>query len=377
MKKSISILFAAMIGVSTLLGGCSGSASQTGTETTLQSEDASSESEAPSEESAQSEASSQDETTAAGGSASSEASEASGDGTAIRVGALKGPTSMGLAELQEKAGKGETANQYTFTMEGAADTLVGEISEGSLDIALVPANVASVLYNKTEGGVTVIDINTLGVLYAVSSSDALSSIADLKGSTVYMTGKGTTPEYVVNYLLAKSGLSADDVNLQFKSEATEVVSLLAQDSSAIGILPQPFATAACVQNPELQTVLDLTEQWDRLNQDSGSMLVTGVTIVRSQFLEEHEAAVTQFLADHKASAAYTQEHPQEAAELIAGQGIVEKAAIAEKALPYCNIVCITGSEMETALSGYLQVLFDQDAKSVGGQLPDSAFYYIP
>jgi len=200
---------------------------------------------------------------------------------------------------------------------------------------------------------------------------------DLKGKTVYMTGKGTTPEYVMNYLLSENGLTDGDVTLEFKSEATEVASVLKEDSSAVGVLPQPFATAACIQNEALKPVLDLTEQWNLLNKENGSQLVTGVTIVRSDFLKENEEAVKLFIEDHKASAAYTSEHLDEAAEMVAALGIVEKAPIAKKAMPACNIVCITGEEMKSALSGYLSVLEAADAKSVGGQLPADDFYYLP
>lgn len=295
----------------------------------------------------------------------------------VRVGSLKGPTSMGLAYLMEAAKNGETDSAYEFTMAGKADELVGNIANGSLDIALVPANVASVLYNKTQGQVKVIDINTLGVLYVVASDDSISSMADLKGKTVYMTGKGTTPEFAMNYLLAENGLGSGDVTMEFKSEAAEVASILKEDATAIGVLPQPFATAACMQNPELKTVMDLTEQWDLLNKEGKSRMVTGVTIVRTGFLEENEAAVEQFLKDHAESTQYTSAEPEKAAELVAGLGIVEKAPMAQKAMPLCNIVCITGEEMKQALSGYLEVLSDQDAKSIGGTLPGDDFYYLP
>lgn len=297
--------------------------------------------------------------------------------TGIRIGSLKGPTSMGLVSLMDQASKGETKNVYEFTMAGKADELVGKIANADLDIALLPANVAGVLYGKTQGNITVLNINTLGVLYVVTADDSIQSMADLKGRTIYMTGKGSTPEYVMNYLLGENGLSSADVDLQFKSEATEVASILAKDSTAIGVLPQPFATAACIRNKDLKTVLDLTEQWNLLNEASGSMLVTGVTIVRSDFLRENKTAVEQFLADHKASTAFATENVQEAAQLTADQGIVEKAPIAEKALPLCNLVSITGNEMKEALSGYLSVLFEQDAKSIGGTMPGDDFYYIP
>ena len=367
MKKTMKLLTAALAGT-LVLGGCAGNKETTAasaeSETVKETEAQSTEA-----ESSQAEAETEKEET--------ETSDAAGSGTAIRVGSLKGPTSMGLAELMDRAEKGETENDYTFTMAGKADELVGSIASGDLDIVLVPANVASILYTKTQGNVNVIDINTLGVLYVVASDDSISSMEDLKGKTVYMTGKGTTPEYVMNYLLSENGLTDGDVTLEFKSEATEVASVLKEDSSAVGVLPQPFATAACIQNEALKPVLDLTEQWNLLNKENGSQLVTGVTIVRSDFLKENEEAVKLFIEDHEASAAYTSEHLDEAAEMVAALGIVEKAPIAKKAMPACNIVCITGEEMKSALSGYLSVLEAADAKSVGGQLPADDFYYLP
>lgn len=375
MKKSILLLITAVMGASLALGGCSGASGSSPSATAGQTQ-----TEAP----ASTEISSQSAEESAAAEEGSTAESASGQENpeltcqaGVRVGSLKGPTSMGLVSLMDKASKGETANVYEFTMAGKADELVGKIANGDLDIALVPANVASVLYNKTQGNVTVLDINTLGVLYVVASDDSITSMADLKGRSIYMTGKGTTPEYVMNYLLKGNGLSTSDVDLQFKSEATEVASLLKEDSSAIGVLPQPFATAACIQNPDLKTVLDLTEQWNLLNKDTGSMLVTGVTLVRSDFLRENQAPVAEFLEEHAQSALFATEHVEEAAELIAAQGIVEKAPIAQKALPYCNIVCLTGQEMKDALSGYLSTLMEQDPKSIGGQLPGDDFYYMP
>lgn len=296
------------------------------------------------------------------------------DGAAARVGSLKGPTSMGLVSLIEKNENLESRLIYEFNMVTAADELVAAISGGTVDIALIPANVASVLYNKTGGGIRVLDINTLGVLYIVESGDSVKSIADLKGKMVYLTGKGTTPDYVLSYLLKENGLTTDDVTLEYKSEATEVAAVLAEDENAIGLLPQPFVTVACAQNEKLHIALDLTGEWDKVQGESGSQLVTGVTVVRKEFMEENPEIVATFMAEYKDSVAYTKENPEDAAALIEKQGIVAKAAIAQKALPYCNITYIEGDEMKQALSGYLQVLYDQDPKSVGGALPGDDFY---
>lgn len=295
----------------------------------------------------------------------------------VRVGSLKGPTSMGLVSLMDKSDRGEAGNQYDFTMVTAADELLGKIVSSDLDIALVPANVASILYTKTDGGIAVIDINTLGVLYVVASDDSIKSFADLKGKTLYLTGKGTTPEYATNYLLSANGLTPEDVTLEFKSEATEVAAILKEKPDAIGLLPQPFVTVACAQNEDLQIVLDCTAEWKSLQGADGSQLVTGVTIVRKDFQDEYPNAVTLFLREHIASTEFANTNLDQTAELIVAQGIIEKVPIAKMAIPYCNITCITGEEMKAALSGYLQVLADQDPASVGGQVPGDDFYFNP
>ena len=316
-----------------------------------------------------------------------EAPETPDDTAAFKIAALKGPTAMGLVELMSLSdtvnemmeGKEDvvsTGNTYEFTLAGSADEVTPLLIKGELDMACVPANLAAVLYGKTDGALEVLAVNTLGVLYIVESGDTVQSMADLRGKTIVAAGKGSTPEYALRYLLSENGLSESDVTLEYKSEPTEVAAVLKEHPDAIGLLPQPFVTAACAQNEKLSIVLDLTKEWEALQGEGGSRLVTGVTVVRNEFLKENPPVIDTFLTEHAASAAFANEKPEEASQLIAAAGIIEKAPVAQKALPYCNIVCLTGEEMKSALSGYLQVLFDQDAKSVGGKLPGDEFYYI-
>lgn len=293
----------------------------------------------------------------------------------VAVGSLKGATSIGLLKLMHDAEHEETLNNYTFTMATQADELLPRMISGDLDIALIPANVASVLYKKTEGGISVVDINTLGVLYMVSGDASMSAITDLKGKTIYLTGKGTTPDYVLHYILTENGLTDADVTLEYKSEATEVAAVLAEDAEAVGLLPQPFVTAACAQNDKLQIVFDMTKEWNTIQGAEGSALVTGVTVATNTFIQEQPETLAAFLEEHKNSAAYANEHVEEAATWTEDQGIIAKAAIARQAIPFCNITYIDGKDMKKALSGYLQVLFDQDPKAVGGALPADDFYY--
>ncbi len=319
--------------------------------------------------------------TAGGTASSTEDGQDDADSVTLRIGSLKGPTSMGLVYLMDQASKNQSKGSYEFTMVTDASELSARMAAGDLDIALVPANLASILYQKTNHGINVLDINTLGVLYVVSADASISTITDLKGKTIYMTGKGTTPDYVLNYLLTANGLAPGDVTIEYKSEAAEVAAVLKEQSEAIGLLPQPFVTAAMAQNESLHMVLDLTAQWDQVQEgtESPSRLVTGVTVCRSQLFSDdaYADAVKVFMEEHAESAQYANSHIEETAQLIADAGIIEKVPIAQKALPYCSIVYIDGNEMKDLLHGYLTVLYEQEPSSVGGQLPDKPFYYIP
>ncbi len=296
---------------------------------------------------------------------------------AVRIGSLKGPTSMGLLFLMDQAQKGQAQLDYEFTMAAQADELLPLLAKGELDVALLPANVAAVLYQKMEGELAVIDINTLGVLYMVTGDLSLKSVEDLKGRTIYLTGKGTTPDYVLHYILAANGLTEDDCKLEYKSEATEVAAILAKNKEAVGLLPQPFVTAACMQNETLSVVLDMNEEWTKLQGADGSRMVTGVTVVRKAFLKERAKAVETFLQEHRESAESINQNLQEGAALAVKAGIVAKEAIAQKAILDCNITYIDGEAMKQALSGHLSVLYEQNPEAVGGALPGEDFYYVP
>ncbi len=293
----------------------------------------------------------------------------------VRIGSLKGPTSMGLLFLMEDAKNGEAKEDYSFQMATGVDEILPLMMKKDLDIVLVPANIASILYHRMEGEVSVIDINTLGVLYMVSAQEGIESFENLKGRTIYLTGKGTTPDYVLQYLLAQNGMSTEDVTLEYKSEATEVAAVLAENPDAVGLLPQPFVTAACAQNESLKVVLDMNREWQKVQGEAVSGIVTGVTVVRKDFLEEHEDAVKTFLEEHEKSTQAINADPKKGAELAVEAQIVAKEPIAEKAIPECNITCIRGEEMKQALKGYLEVLYEQSQGEAGGSLPEDDFYY--
>jgi NitT/TauT family transport system substrate-binding protein len=291
----------------------------------------------------------------------------------IRVGGLKGPTSMGMVQLMESAQQGTAFNKYTFTIYGSADEVTPKLIQGELDIVAVPANLASVLYNNTKGALKLLAVNTLGVIYLVEKGNTVTSFEDLRGKKIYATGKGSTPEYNLRYLLRENGIDPDkDVMLEWKSEPTEVVALLSETNDGIAMLPQPYVTVAQTKLKNLRIAIDLNKAWDDL--DNGSLLITGVLVVRSAFAEQYPKQLEAFLDEYEISTKYANSNVSEAAQLVEKFGIVN-AAVAEKAIPYCNITYLEGSEMKTAMEGYLNVLFEQNPKSVGGALPEDSFYY--
>ncbi|MBR7184500.1 MAG: ABC transporter substrate-binding protein [Clostridia bacterium] len=292
----------------------------------------------------------------------------------IRVAALKGPTGMGMAPLMDCA-KNNTAKQnYTFTIEGAPDAVNALLISGEVDIAAVPVNVASVLFNKTAGQIQVAGINTKGVLYLVEDGNTVQSIADLKGKTVYASGKGATPEHILNHVLTKNGLTpGTDVTVEYLSEHAEVITALAQGKATIGLLPEPNVTSALAGNDKLRIAVNMTEAWDAI---ADTTLVQGVIVVNKTFAETYPDAVKTFMEEYAASVEYVNANPAEASVMIEAAGIIPKAALAQKAIHTSNICLITGEEMKAALVPLYDVLFAANPASIGGTLPTDAFYYV-
>lgn len=292
----------------------------------------------------------------------------------VRLAGLKGPTTIGLVKLLSDNDAGVSANKYEFTMAGNADEIAPKLMKGDLDVAAIPANLASVLYNNSNGNIKVLAVNTLGVLYIVEKGGIVSEISDLVGKTVYATGKGQTPEYTLRYILEQNGIDPDnDLTIEFKSEPTEVVSVLGSSETGVAMLPQPYVTVAMSSVEGLSNVIDLNAEWDKLGE--GSKLVTGVVVATKDFVENNPNTVKAFLEEYEKSINYCNENVSDAAVLVGNLGIV-KAPVAEKAIPYCNVKFISGNEMKEAVSGYLEVLASQNIKAVGGNLPSEDFYFI-
>ncbi len=290
-----------------------------------------------------------------------------------RVAGMKGPTAMGMVKMmQDDAGEA-----YDFSVIVAIDEINTKLVKGELDIAAVPANVASVLYNKTQGKIQVLAINTLGVLYMVENGDSVQTIDDLRGRTIYSAGKGATPEYALNYVLSVNGIDpASDVTIEFKSEQAECLSALLATPGSVAMMPQPFVTTAQAKAEGIRVALDMNEEWARVQEgaENPSAMITGVVVARSEFVQSQPEAVNAFLDSYKVSVAFTNEHVEEAAAIIAAYDIIPEG-VAKKAVPHCSIVCIEGAEMQTKLAGYLNVLFEQNPAAVGGALPNDDFYY--
>lgn len=289
------------------------------------------------------------------------------DDTEIRIAALKGPTGMGMVKLADK----QNYPNYTVSIEASPDALNPRIISGEVDVAAVPVNLASVLYNKLDGDISVLAVSTLGVLYVVEAGSEVNSVADLAGKTVYATGQGATPEYILNYLLDKNGV-AGSVEVNYVGEHAALATMLADGSAEIGMLPEPNVTSTLAGNDNLRIALNLTEEWNKV---CSTELVQGVVIARKSFVNEHPEAIEQFLREYEKSSAFVNENIDEAAKLIVDAGILGNVEIAKKAIPNCNISFSKGEAMHKAVEGMLAVLFDANPKSIGGKLPDKDFYY--
>ena len=284
--------------------------------------------------------------------------------TTLRIAALKGPTGMGLAYLMQ-----EESSAFSVELLDAPDVVTGKFINGEIDIAAVPVNLAAVLSNKTDGKAVMIAVNTLGVLYILENGETVHSMEDLAGKTLYATGQGSTPQYVLEYLLEQNGLK-DRVTVEYIAEHATLAAMAASGEAPLAMLPEPNVSSVLLKNESARIALDLTSEWDAV---SDAQLLQGCYIVQRSVLESEPEAVRAFLSAAAESAARVNSEA-EAPALIAELGIVGSEAIAARAIPNCNIVCLTGEQMQEAAEAMLSVLFAANPKSMGGQLPDASFY---
>ena len=290
----------------------------------------------------------------------------------IRIFAMKGPTGMGMTKMINDSADGNSA--YSFTIASSPDEIAAEVIKGSYDIAAVPANLAAVLYQKTDGNLMIGAVNTLGVLYILENGNTIQSISDLQGKTIYATGQASTPEYVLNYILEANKI---DCKVIYLAEHAELATQMSAGSVVLGMLPVPNVTTVLAGNKDVRIALNLTEEWTKAAQKNGdsSALYQGCIVIRREFAEKYPDALKEFLKDYEASVEFVNTNHDEAASMMEAAGIIPKAAVAKKAIPDANIVYLAGDEMKAGLNGFFEVLYRFNPASVGGSLPDENIFY--
>ena len=293
---------------------------------------------------------------------------------AVNIAVLKGPTGIGAAFLMEKNDAGNAANNYNFSVEGAPDVVTADIISGALDIAAVPTNVALSLYNSTGGKVKLLAVNTLGVLHVLERGSTVNSFADLAGKKVVTAGNGTTVSGILDKLTAVCiDKNAKTPEFTYATEHAEALALAIKGDYDICILPEPFATQLLTKDSSFRDAVDITAQWT----DAGlGTLAMGALVVSTEFAQQNPEALDAFLEEYGQSVASTNANVEKAAQLTEKYDIMA-ASIAQKAIPGCNIVCITGDGLKAAVEPFYNVLFEYQPKLVGGARAVDDFYYIP
>lgn len=291
----------------------------------------------------------------------------------ITVAALKGPTGVGMVNLMNENKNGTASNNYSFTVAGDVTEISGKIVTGEINIASVPTNFAAKINQKTENGMVMLAVNTLGVLSIVEKGNTVTQVADLKGKTIYSTGEGSNPEYILKYVLRQNNIDPDkDVTIKFVGTGDELTAKIVSGEAEVAMAPEPAATVALNKNKEYTRVLNMTEEWNKIG--NGSQLMMGCVIAKKSFVEENKKAVENFLKDYEKSIKAVSENADTTAALCEENGIIPSAAIAKKALPNCNVTYVTGNEMKNKIGGYFEVLYNADKTSIGA-IPSADFYY--
>ncbi len=290
----------------------------------------------------------------------------------MSVACMTGPTGIGMAKLMADNDAKITANNYTFTVASAAPDITGKFLKGEINIASVPTNVAATLYNKSSGKVRMLAVNTNGVLSILEKGDTIKSITDLKGKTIYSTGKGQNPEYILNYILTENGIDpTKDVTINFVS-SEDLVAKLISGEAEIAMAPEPAATTVMIKNQELNRVLSINDEWSKV---SDTELMMGCVIALDSYVTANPSAVEKFLEEYEASVKFATQSIDDIATHCETYKIAASAAIAKKAIPTCNLCYVTGKDMKDNVNGYFNVLFNADPTSIGGKLPADDLYY--
>ena len=300
-------------------------------------------------------------------------SEAVEEKVKVNLATLKGPTGIGMTWLLDSADKGTALNDYTYTIAAAPDEITGKLINGAIDIAALPTNAAANLYQKTEGKVKLLALNTLGVLYILENGEKVNGVADLKGLTIGASGQGAVPEFALNYILTENGIDPEkDVEIKWFDEHSELAAQMLSGKVNVAIVPEPFVTTITMQNKDIRVALNVTDEWDKVADCALSM---GCIVVRTEFAEKNPKAVENFIKEYEISVENTNNNIDETADLCVKYEIVAKKPIAVAAIPRCNIVNVTGDDMKNQIKGFYDLLFSFKAGLIGGALPDENFYY--
>ena len=292
--------------------------------------------------------------------------------TNIKVAVLNGTTGFGMAHLMEQNANKKASNNYTFTVEKEGTDIIAQLINGTVDIAALPTNAASVVYNRTQGAVKVLAINTLGVLYVLDTSGEIKSIGDLEGKTIYCPAQN--PQFILNYLLKKNNINATiDTTYSAPADLQQALAANKLGENAIAVLPEPMVTITQKANSAVKVALDLTAEWDKVND---SQLVQGCVVVRNEFLKKNKDAVESFMAEYKTSIEYLKTNTTDAAKLVVKYGIFANEGVAKLAIPKCNVTYMDGADMKAAMIGFLTAMKSVAPASIGNDLPTDDFYFI-
>lgn len=296
------------------------------------------------------------------------------DRPVVNLAVLKGNTGMSAVKLMADSEAGTTFNDYAVTIASAPDEVTAKLINGDLDIAALPTNVAATLYNKTSGGVQMLAVCGLGVLYMLENGNTVQSVHNLAGKTIYATGQGANPEYVLNYILNQNGLTVGmDVNVEWKT-SEELTALMASGEIDLAMMPVPAATSVLMKYPDVRFALDFTQEWENIS--TGGSLIMSCVAVRTDFAKENPEVVNAFLEEYAASIDYVKNNVEEAADLVAKYEITPNNKIAAAAIPQINLIYLDGEDMRDGIQNYFEVLAQAEPKSIGGAIPADDFYYI-
>ena len=297
------------------------------------------------------------------------------DGSPLVIGAFRGPTAVGLAKVISEGLTLPGGGPTNIELVGTPDVMIARLVNQEVDLAVLPANLAARLYN---GGQPLVlaAITGTGMLSVLSTDLSISSIADLRGRQVHVTGQGSTPDYVFKAILRSETLvPGADLTLDFTMSYPEITASLVAGRIETAVLPEPFSTMAQMQNPQVAKVVDLQEAWAQIPGNPPDYPMTAL-VVRKQVWESRPADVEAFLIAYEQSLQWVQDNPADGGALVGSLDIGIPGPIAARAIPTSGYTYLSADLPTTKelAEGLFRVLLDLEPASIGGKLPDLGFY---